>query len=510
MQMVSGTRLGLSLMLTGLLASCGNRPGDPEKGAASQKIDGAAASRASCVSCHAYPEPGLLERGAWPAVLNRMKLFTGLAKPDVARMNNPELAANTNIFPSQPLISAEAWTAIESYYQAEAPEHQPALRRPLIPETLPLFAPVALGFTVPSPTTTFVSISAGERGVLFADAKTEMLSLVRNDGTLVWSADASNIVTCVRNIAESSFAVGIGDFFPSDDLLGELIVYDSQKPTSGLRRVLTGLPRVTHVEPGDFNGDGQMDFALSIFGNLLGRFSYFANDPGSYREKLLWDKPGAMKSIASDFNQDGRLDLAVLVAQATEALLIFTNLHEAKPAAAEVFRKPPTYGHTDFETADFNGDGQSDFLVVNGDNADFHTEPRPYHGLRIYAAEGKTYREAYFFPFFGAYRAVARDFDGDGDQDIAAISFFPDYGRTPEAFVYLENRGDFDFKPGTFKGANIGRWLCLDAGDVDGDGDIDLALGAVAEMPDMVAPEALRALWLKQSPSVLMLINQSH
>ena len=63
------------------------------------------------------------------------------------------------------------------------------------------------------------------------------------------------------------------------------------------------------------------------------------------------------------------------------------------------------------------------------------------------------------------------DFDGDGDLDIAAISYFPDYAKHPdEGFVYLRNDGDWHFQPFVLREARQGRWLVMDAGDIDGDG----------------------------------------
>jgi hypothetical protein len=88
------------------------------------------------------------------------------------------------------------------------------------------------------------------------------------------------------------------------------------------------------------------------------------------------------------------------------------------------------------------------------------------------------FKQKYFFPINGCYKAIARDFDGDGDLDIATISFFADYEHQPEeSFVYLENEGGFDFRPFSFSEAGSGRWLTMDAGDLDGDGLIDLVLG---------------------------------
>jgi hypothetical protein len=109
----------------------------------------------------------------------------------------------------------------------------------------------------------------------------------------------------------------------------------------------------------------------------------------------------------------------------------------------------------------------------------------------------------------GAYDTRTADFDGDGDLDIAAIAYFPDFLQRPiEGFVYLENRGGLQFQPHTLAEADAGRWITMDAGDVDGDGDTDLALGSFTAGPTTIPiPPALRESWKTNGAAVLLLEN---
>ena len=63
-----------------------------------------------------------------------------------------------------------------------------------------------------------------------------------------------------------------------------------------------------------------------------------------------------------------------------------------------------------------------------------------------------------------------------------------------ESFVYLEQTSPFQFKASTIKEFDEGRWLTMDAGDVDGDGDDDIVLGSL--VPPL---KAYQEYWLKSS-----------
>ena len=65
------------------------------------------------------------------------------------------------------------------------------------------------------------------------------------------------------------------------------------------------------------------------------------------------------------------------------------------------------------------------------------------------------------------------DIDNDGDLDIASIAFFLNpTAKQEEGFVYFENK-DGNFKPKQLNIGSLGRWLELDAADIDGDGHIN-------------------------------------
>ena len=73
--------------------------------------------------------------------------------------------------------------------------------------------------------------------------------------------------------------------------------------------------------------------------------------------------------------------------------------------------------------------------------------------------------------------------------------------------MYLENLGGMKYQPWTFEQSWRGRWITMDAADLDGDGDLDLVLGGYDRSPFKVR-EDIQQLWKTNGTSLLILRNQ--
>jgi hypothetical protein len=143
----------------------------------------------------------------------------------------------------------------------------------------------------------------------------------------------------------------------------------------------------------------------------------------------------------------------------------------------------PAYGSSGIEVTDLDGDGDFDVLLTNGDVLDRPYLLKPYHGIQWLENQGS-------FPFahhpltamYGASRAVAADFDVDGDKDIVAVSFLPRL-EFPErealqlpSVLLLEQTERGQFVSHLLETGACDHFTCA-AGDWDGDGWPDLAVG---------------------------------
>lgn len=420
-----------------------------------------------------FPEPALLDRMIWDqSVLPLMAFHMGATNSRIITSINPaDIDYVLSALPSRFIATEEDWQVIHDYYLKHAPDSITVIHPP-IDDTVSLFRPSPLKNTF-EPYVTFLRYDTGRHelyaGTRLMDFFTFNDRLERVD-SMKLSSPPSWMVRQDNQVLIT--AMGIMD--PNDRPVGSVI---RLRGKTELTQV-DSIKRPVYFEYEDLNGDGTRDLAVCGFGNYTGHLSVY--DGRDNTEHVLSATPGARKTIIRDVNQDGKPDILALFAQGDERIVLYTNRGDFSFSETRLLRFSPVDGTSYFEVVDINGDSHFDILVTNGDNADYSTIVKPYHGLTIYENDGRNnFAERWFFPMPGASMAMARDYDNDGDIDIAAISFFPDFEHAADrGFLYFENTGDYKFKPYRLPSTTVGRWLVMEAADYDDDGDVDLILGA--------------------------------
>ena len=453
--------------------------------------------RATCGNCHALPSPQDLPRAVWAeVVLPRMGQFLGhytspnqreqlLAEDPLARAR---LEA-ASIYPAQPTVSAKDWAAVQTYVLQRAPDT-------LIMPSYPVGSAAALQVSYPNfflspPSSTYVAV-APEGGVLLADIN--KASLFRLDAQLSpkQQIKVGAGLTDICTGRDGTFATVIGSFSPTDVGMGSVLHFGSTGPVT----VASGLRRPTSLIALNLDADPEEELLVTEFGKWTGGLSRWDRQAdGSYARTDISSQTGAMQILAMSGLAPTFL---VLYAQGQEQVVKYTLDDKDNVQSETVLRFPPSYGSSSLKLVDWNADAVPDLLYTCGDAADYISQPKPYHGVRLYVGKANgQYVEEKFWPLPGAYDAELGDFDSDGDADLAAVSFFPDFRQSnPASAVIFDNDGSAQWPLRPLAGADRGRFIRLAAGDIDGDGKSDLVASTLAMEP--VPDRGRLASWIEQ------------
>lgn len=446
--------------------------------------DGRQLAQIYCQRCHAFPDPSLLDKQTWvQKVLPNMAMRLGVKVSQSETLEplpaeEEKIVKALNIYPETALISQSEWQQIVEYYEREAPaENLPQKKVDPISEQLPLFAAKTVTLEdKPVSQITLLKYDKGSSQLYVGDAQNS-LYVIDKDFKITdkwWLDTAPTDIDFPKNAPPRILTIGI--FSPSDQKLGRLMTLTKSTVPNMVN--IAGLPRPVSFSSSDLNMDGKEDAIICGFGNYSGKLFWLDNfDPN--KEHILKDLPGARNTVIKDLNGDKKPDIVALMAQGREGMSIFYNLGNGKFREKEILTFSPVFGASYFEMADFNKDGFQDILLANGDNWDYSSVNKNYHGIRIYLNDGKdNFKEAWFYPMYGAAKALARDFDGDGDLDIAATSFYNDLEHPEQGFLYFSNQGNLKFNVSSTPEAALGKWLTMEAADIDQDGDTDIILGS--------------------------------
>ncbi len=445
----------------------------------SQEEKEEAIAKKTCGSCHKFPDPSLLDKKTWETgVLPEMSYRLGLGNRFelMSRISEEQYqsAIQLNVYPETPSISQEEWQAIVNYYTRNAPA------KPIAQKKKEAISLDKFHFKIENYITPNDQI-AGVSSIKIHPSKPEVWVGMRTHQTIILDKNLiakSQIATRSSNVStqfvgERTFLTGIGKMYPNDQKLGTLYELKGKQAVP----VLDSLKRPVDLQVADLNEDRMLDYVICEYGFEQGQLIWV---DGKTKEKHpLKMQAGARNVVIRDFTGEGTPDLMVLTAQSREGVSLFINKGKGNFIEKPLLQFDAVFGSSYMEVADMNKDGYADIIVSNGDNADYSYSKKAFHGVHVYLNDGRNnFKESYFFPAYGASKTLARDFDQDGDLDMAMIAFFAenDQGKN-EGFLYFQNQGNMQFNVSNLGVPEGAHYIVMDAGDVDKDGDIDLLLG---------------------------------
>ena len=441
-----------------------------------------------CAECHALPQPSSFVREIWYDEIEKGYEFyarsgrTDLKPPPLQSV----LAFYREHAPSQINFPqpAEVDKELRSRFELEQVDWQDG------PRLSPAISCIRWVNFQPE----------GERRLIITDMRDGSISIVnpipkQTKRRLIGRvSNPARVIACDLNLDQRTDLIvsDIGSFNPYDHGFGKVVWLNRESSIGEFQptTLVENLGRVADVAVADFSGDLKPDLLVAEFGHrLTGGIRLMTNDtvdmqPMRFKEHPILIRPGTMQVSAHDWNEDGEMDFASITSQEFECVDVFTNAGDKFDAYRTWQGGDVTFGLVGFELTDLDQDGDQDILCVNGDSFDNNFANRS-HGVQWLENIGDVkFRYHRLAELPGAYRAVAADIDGDNDLDVIVVVNLPTdvYPRSlvemnSVSLLMLEQLAPGHFSPRVLE-RGTPRYAALEAADFNGDGKVDLAVGA--------------------------------
>jgi hypothetical protein len=460
-------------------------PAPPSPRAAPAEEVSTEQARLFCGSCHAYAPPDVLPRAQWRREVSQMYEF---------------------FWQSRRYQAAPSLEGMVRYYEGRAPAQLPLN----LPTPSPGPPPVrfeAAGYPAPQPSP-HPAIAHLTLGRLTEKGPLDLLACDMRFGQVL-ALRPSEKAPALRVLARAPhpsrvevvdldgdgvrdlLVANLGSFHPTDLKVGSVLwLRGSSAGELTPVPLLENVGRVADVRAADFDGDGRLDLVVAVFGwRQTGAVLYLKNRTDDWSRpqfvtEVVDDRHGAIHVPVADLNGDGLPDFVALISQEHEVVVAFLNEGGGRFRKETLYAAShPTVGSTGIEVVDLDGDKDFDVLLTTGD-----VEPPlllpPYHGVH-WLENRKQFPFTHHFlaALHGAHRAVAADFDGDADLDVAAVSYLPAEGLGPrrqehqlDAVILLEQTARGQFARHSVQRVACDHATCV-AGDLFGDGKAHLVTG---------------------------------
>lgn len=448
-----------------------------------------------CGHCHATPNPESFPRDRWAHEVDRGFQFYLLSGKADLRLPHKGRVIN--------------------YYQSLAPER---LQLPVPPEIEQPAAFDRFKLTWADGVSEFPAIAhllplekCPTAGFMVCDMRSGLVSHIVAEDQQVRAQSSARLSNpahvCATDLDQDGVAdfviADLGSFLPEDHQRGKVVWLKRGPNKSDFEQtvLLEGVGRIADVQSADVDGDDDLDLLVAVFGwqtsgeLVLLRQDHATNGIPHFTRETLDQRTGAIHVCITSLNGDEHPDLVVLFSQEHETVTGFINLGAGKFEKVTIYQAPdPSYGSSGIQVVDLDQDGDMDVLYTNGDTFDsFYV--KPYHSVRWIEHRGADeWIDHRLAQLPGVHRALAGDLDGDGDLDIAACVLIPQaaLARHPEAeslasLVWLENRS-LQFTLHSLE-VNNPIHATLEIADVDCDGALDIVVGNfISELHNAVAP----------------------
>ncbi|MBK8207600.1 MAG: VCBS repeat-containing protein [Planctomycetes bacterium] len=269
-------------------------------------------------------------------------------------------------------------------------------------------------------------------------------------------------------------------------------------------------PEVYAVRCGDMDGDGDIDIVLGRMN--AANHIYFNDGTGNFPQSATWG--GATDQVQdlalADVDSDGDLDMVVAINPGRN--LLYLNNGSGQLGT------PVQLNTTDTDSiavtvGDLDGDGDLDIVFANGGiNA---------AAAEIYYNSGTTWTPGIIDVYPGAnsptthnaWDVALGDMDADGDLDLV-FAVFALFSSDKSVIYFNDGQGAFSsYVPSGTSAVPAHKFfgysdqnMSVALGDLDGDGDLDIALGTNGgTVPD----PRLACLWQNDGTGTMTLYGQT-